>query len=176
MAQSVSSLNNVTIGAASLVWGTNSLGHTLGGCKFTFDRKFTQLEVDKYGKTPVEMALNGTTLTIEATLAEPLIDFLAFAIPEAPSLGITHDKLGLGNDAGVGLRQYAKPLVLHPSARPASVLDDDIVIYLAVPTDKVEMDYQVDKQRTFKVTFTALVDETRGNGFRLGQIGQDPIS
>lgn len=176
MAQSVSSLSNVTIGAATLVWGTNSLGHTLGGCKFTFDRNFQALNVDKYGTTPIEFALTGQNLTIEVTMAEPLIDFLAFAIPEAPSLGVTHDKLGLGNEAGLGLRQYAKPLVMHPVKNPVNVFDDDIVIYLAVPTDKVEMDYQVDKQRVFKVTYTALVDETRGNGFRLGQVGQDPIS
>lgn len=172
-----SSLDNVTIGAASISWGGVSLGHTLGGAKFTFDRKFTELEVDKYGKTPVELALNGQDLMIEVTLAEPVADFIANALPEATLVdGSLHSKIGLGVDAGVGLRQYAKQLVLHPLKNDVSDLSGDIVIYQAVSYDKLELDYTVDKQRVFKVNFRALVDETRGNGFRLGQIGQDPLS
>lgn len=171
-------IQNVTIGAATLTWGGNTLGHTLGGAKLIFDRKFTELEVDQYGKTPVELALNGQDLMIEVTLAEPIVDYIFNAIPESTELigSQGREKLGLGKDAGVGLRQFAKQLILHPNAKANTDVSQDVVVYLAVADQKFEMDYVVDKQRTFKVTFRALVDESRGNGFRLGQIGQDPIS
>lgn len=173
----VPNIQNVTIGAATITWGGNTLGHTLGGAKLTFDRKFTELEVDKYGKTPVEMALNGQDLQIEVTLAEPIVDYIASSIPEGTLLtGGVGKKMGLGVDAGATLRQYAKQLILHPVALPNTNVSQDVVIYQAVSVDKLEMDYVVDKQRVYKVMFRALVDENRGNGFRLGQIGQDPIS
>lgn len=173
----VPNIQNVTIGAATITWGGNTLGHTLGGAKLTFDRKFTELEVDKYGKTPVELALNGQDLQIEMTLAEPIVDYIFNSIPEGTLLtGGVGKKLGFGVDAGATLRQYAKQLILHPNALPNTNVSQDIVIYQAVSDTKLEMDYVVDKQRVFKVTFRALVDENRGNGFRLGQMGQDPIS
>lgn len=171
-----SSLSNVSMGAASITWGGVYLGHTLGGAKFAFDRNFTELQVDKYGKTPVELALTGENLTIEVTCAEPIVDFMANAVPESADIGTIKKKIGLGVDAGTGLRQFAKQLILHPLDNAVTDVSEDVVVYLAVSVDKLELNYEVDKQRVFKVLFKALVDESRGNGYRLGQIGQDPIS
>lgn len=173
----MANISNVAIGAASVTWGGVSLGHTHDGAKFIFDRKFQELEVDQYGKTPVDLALVGQDLKVEVTLAEPIVDYLFTAVPEAAdAIGGVGEKLGLGTDAGKSLRSLAKQLILHPLNKVATDLSQDVTIFQAVADEKLELDYKVDGQRVFKVVFRALVDETRGNGYRLGQIGPSTIS
>lgn len=170
-------ISNVTVGACTLTYNGVLLGHTLGGSKLQIDRKFVDLQVDQYGKTPVEIVLTGQDLKLETTLAEPTLVNLDTVIPEANKItGGLGSKLGLGSDAGFALRATAFPLQLHPINRAATDLTADVLIYLAVNDQPVELNYEVDKQRVFKVTFRGLVSEAYGAGFRLGQIGVEQIS
>lgn len=156
--------------------GGTLLGHTLGGIKFTFDRTFTDLMVDQY-TSAVDMALTGNDLKIEVSYAEPVTEYLARAIPEATFASSASDsKLGLGTDSGLLLSTKAKQLVFHPRRNPASNQDEDIYIFKAVSVDSVELDYNPTDQRILKVTYRGLVDETRGDGYRLGRVGNDLIS
>ncbi len=173
----MASIQNVTIGPATLTYKGIVLGHTLGGAKLSYDRKFKELNVDQYGQSMVDMALISNDLRIEVTLAEPVVAQIQYAVPEATyTTGVGGAKLALGSDAGVTLRQYAGELVLHPQAKATNDRTQDVTIYLAVAIDKLEMDYTVDKQRTYKVIFAGLIDETRGNGLRLGHIGTASVS
>lgn len=170
-------ISNITVGACQLTYNGVALGHTLGGSKLTVDRKFVELEVDQYGKTPVELVLTGQDLKLETTLAEPTISNLDLVIAEANKVtGNLGTKLGLGADAGFGLRAEAFPLQLHPLNRASTDLTADVLIYLAVNDQPIDLNYEVDKQRVFKVTFRGLVSEAYGPGFRLGQIGVEQIS
>jgi len=74
------------------------------------------------------------------------------------------------------LRQDAKALRLHPRNKGATDLSEDVNIWLAVSVEKVEIGYKIDEQRVIETTFRALVDETKPDGARLGQIGPDTIS
>lgn len=170
-------ISNVSMGAATLSWGGVDLGHTWGGATVTIDRKFVDLNVDQYGDTPVDKVLTGNELKVEITLAEPVVHKIAQAAPESLDIiGTLGEKLPIGYDAGRNLRPFAKQLVLHPLDNVPTDLTDDVVIYLAVSGDPIALNYQFDKQRLFKVTFYGLVDETKANGYRLGQIGQAAIS
>lgn len=173
----MSQIANVRIGDCDVFFGGVALGHTKGGVEFTFEREFEDLTVDKYGSMPVDMALTGQNLMIKAFLAEITNDVMNVAIPEGKyALGATDDKLGLGTDSGYLLRQDAKVLRLHPRSRAVSDLSEDVNIWLAVSTENVELGYKIDEQRIIETTFRALVDETKPDGSRLGQIGPDTIS
>lgn len=170
-------LNNLRIGAVSALLGGVNLGHSKDGAEFQFKRDFTQLTVDQFGETTVDMALKGQELTVKLFLAEPNVATLHAAMPEqGHASGANGERQGLGVDAGVTLRQYAKPLILHPLNRAANDDSEDINIYQAVSIDSIPLNYKVDEQRVVEVTFMAFVDETYGNGRRLGHIGRANIS
>jgi hypothetical protein len=126
---------------------------------------------------PLDMALTGVDLTIEATFAEVTTPYIAIATPEGRYDSTASDqKLGIGRDSGFLLSTTAKQYVFHPRNLPSSNQDEDIYIFKAVSIDKVELDYTIDGQRLLKVTWRALVDETQPDGSRLGRIGNNLIS
>jgi hypothetical protein len=170
-------LANVSLGAATVSLGGVDVGHTWGGAVVTIDRKFVDLNVDFYGTMPIDRVLTGQTLEVEVTMAEVQAHNIAASIPEATDfIGSLHEKVAIGSPIGTKLSQYAKQLILHPVDRPVNDLTQDVVIYNAVAGDPIVLNYQFDKQRLFKMKFYGLVSEAHGTGFRLGQIGQDPVS
>lgn len=170
-------LANVSMGAATISLGGVDVGHTWGGAIVTIDRKFVDLNVDFYGTMPVDRVLTGQGLEVEVTLAEPVAHQIANVFPEATDfIGSLHEKIAIGSPIGTKLSTYAKQLILHPVDRALTDLTQDLVIYNAVAGDPIVLNYQFDKQRLFKMKFYGLVSEAHGTGFRLGQIGQDPVS
>jgi hypothetical protein len=170
-------IENIRMGACGVIFDNVSLGHTKDGAEFQFERSFEDLMVDQYGETAVDKALTGQKLTVKVFLAEPSVANLHVAMPEqGHASGGNGERVGLGVDAGALLRQYAKELVLHPLKNAANDDSEDIHIYKAVSVETVPMNYKVNEQRIIEVTFQALVDETYGNGRRLGHIGPANIS
>jgi len=173
----MANIQNVRIGDVDVFLNEIHLGHTKGGVDFKFERSFEDLQVDKYGETPIDMALTGQNLTVEANLAEITNDVMNVAVPEGKyNLGTLDDKLGLGTDAGYLLRQDAKPLRLHPRNKAATDYSEDIYVWLAVSSEPLELGFKIDEQRVVKVTFRALVDESQPDGSRLGRVGPPNIS
>jgi hypothetical protein len=78
----MANIQNVRIGDVDVFLNEIHLGHTKGGVDFKFERSFEDLTVDKYGETPVDMALTGQNLTVEANLAEITNDVFNVAVPE----------------------------------------------------------------------------------------------
>lgn len=172
----MANISNVRIGAARVTWGGVDLGHTRDGAEFTFTREFEDLLVDQYA-SPVEMALTSQDLRIKVYLAEPSVSSLHVASPEGDyAVDDEGERLGLGTDAGATLRQYAKQLVLHPLKNALADDGEDVVVYKAVSVEEVPLNYKIDEQRIVEVTFRALIDETYGNGRRLGHIGPANVS
>lgn len=173
----MSKIENLRMSAAALTYGGVSLGHTSGGVTFNYEPSTEDLTADQYGDTPVDKVLTGQNVTVVANLAEPVVGVLNAAIPAGlHSVAGAGERIGIGNDAGYSLRGDSKQLVLHPVDKSASDTSEDIVIYKAVVADSVELNYEVDGQRVFEVTFSALIDETYGTGRRLGHIGSTNVS
>lgn len=153
------------------------LGHTLDGIEFEVDRRFSPVNVDKYGDTPIDLILKGTTVTIKMKLAQQNWRQLDEAMPETSSFdgaGIK-DRVDLGGDTGYSLRSTAKQLVIHP-LKNLGVFEDDITIYRAVSSEPITLPYKIDEQQVVEVTWTALVSEEYGAGRRLGHIGDAAVS
>lgn len=167
---------NIKIGECDVFYNGEVIGHTKGGVEFSFEREFEDLTVDQYGSMALDKALTGEKLQVKVFIAEPTKENLAYSIPEGryDYNGEEDNKLGLGRDAGYLLSQDAVELRLHP--RNETDTNNDIYIWKAVSVEAVELAYKVDEQRILEVTFEALVDETRIDGYRLGRIGDDLIS
>lgn len=165
-------------GPCNIIFDGVNIGHTLGGVTFTAAREFTKVMVDKYGSTPIDFILNGTTATIEFVLAQDEYRQRDISMPESSSYdgAGSLDRADIGGDAGYSLRTDAKELRIHPLKRAVSDFTDDIVIYKAVSTGDVEVPYKVDEQQVVPITMTALVDEAYGVGRRLGHIGSAAVS
>jgi hypothetical protein len=171
-------IQNIAVGVCSVEWKGSDLGHTKEGVMVRIENSFEDLTVDQYGTTPVNMVLTGTRAEVETALAEDTFQVLQRAITFSdPLSGVNGNRLQVGANAGQLYGTKAGLLRLHPIALPASDKSQDWVFYLSVPkSDGVELAYKVDEQRVIPVTFTALVDESKVEGNRLGHRGVDSVS
>lgn len=180
--------SNINVGDADVYINGEVVGYLLGGSKWKVDRTWVDLNVDEFGTAPLDMALTGHDLTLELNIAEITTPNLAKAIPEGRyDPGTAGDsKLGIGRSSGFLLSSVAQQLVIHPrrygavnyspvAPNPGNQ-ENDLFIWKAVSVDSVELNYEFDKQRVFKVTYRALVDTTRIDGYYLGRVGNDTIS
>lgn len=177
MAQGVADIDDTRIGDCDVYEDEILVGHTLGGVMYAINREWTDVTVDKYGSSAVDKALTGTKFTIKASLAAPITENLARAYPEGTyASGVQSDKLGIGADAGYRARTGAKPVRLHPRYLADDVHDEDIYMHLGFASGSIEQEFKIDAQRKLEIEWEALVDESKPNGSRLGQIGDDVIS
>lgn len=154
------------------------VGHTLDGAELEAARELTEVNVDKYGATPIDLVLTGNNLTLKFKMAQADWDQWNIAIPETSSHdgSAAKDRADFGADAGYSLRQDAGLLVMHPMANAETDLSEDLTIYLAVSSDNVTVPYKNDEQRVIEVTMKALVSEAYGTGRRLGHYGPADVS
>lgn len=150
-----------------------ALGHTLDGVELEYERELTEVKVDQYGNTPIDLILTGNHLRIKFKLAQTEFDQWNAAVPETSSYdgaGIK-DRVDFGADAGYSLRADAGVLVIHPMKNSLGDPSDDVTIYLAVSADNITLPMKIDEQRVLEITMTALVTEAYGTGRRLGHYG-----
>lgn len=154
------------------------LGHTLDGIELTAQRELTEVNVDRAGKTPIDLVLTGNHLTLKFKLAQTEWDQWKAAIPETSSYdgSGTNDRIDFGADAGYSLRGDAGLLVIHPEKNAATDFSDDITIYKAVSADDITLPLKIDEQRVLEITMTALYVEDYGTGRRLGHYGPANVS
>lgn len=161
-------ITNVKLGVCSVNFNDTDLGHTKGGVVVTYSPEYHDVTVDKYGNTVVEKVLIGEKLTVKVPMAEATMANLAIAMPATSGAA---EKTTIGDLAGTALAALAKQLVLHPIANDAADLSEDVVLYKAVVTSEIVLDYTYDGERVVEVTFEALLDEDRSAGDYLGLIG-----
>lgn len=169
-------IKNVQIGVQNITYGGEDLGHTNGGCEFTYEPEYTDIVVDLYGNTVVDKALTGEVVRVTVPLAELTLEKLKNAIPTATIVEDTTSgkkKLTIGSTAGKRLSASAKELVLHPSWLPKDDKTFDIKLHKAVITSEVALPFRKDEQTVYEVEFTALIDESQEDGGLLAVIGDD---
>jgi len=163
-------VSNIKIGACSVTYGGTELGHTKGGVTVSYAPSFADITADEYGETPVDKALTGEEISVAVPLAESTIANLLEAIPASTSAN-GGGAATMGKTAGHLLSTDAKELVLHPLRNEASDDSEDVVLYKAVATDTVEVNYEVDNEQVVEVTFTGLIDSARSDGALIGHFG-----
>lgn len=167
----MSDVANIKIGACSVNFGGVDLGHTKGGVTVNYSPEYSEITADQYGKSIIDRSLVGEKLTVKVPLAETQVANLAKVIPMGTLAGAGNKRVTLGKDAGARLAALAAALVLHPLVNAANNRDDDVVIYKAVVSGEVELNYSVEDERVMEVEFEALIDTSKSNGSYLGIIG-----
>lgn len=173
-------ISKLTVAAGSTVtFGGVDLGHTVDGAEIEIEREFTDVTADMYGTTPIDMVLTGQRATVTLKLAEIKAGSMNVVMPENDyDIGAAFaDHTHFGTKAGYSLRDDAAELVISPTGNNAGN-DLDITLFKAVSTGNATLAYKIDEQSVFEVTFTALVDESRGDtdGRYLGRYGRTAIS
>lgn len=171
-------LSKLRIGRRRVIFKGIDMGHTIDGVVLKIDRKFKEVVVDKYGSTPVDMALTGQDITIAIKLAQPDFNSWRMAVPESSEYDGTGalDRVNFGADAGKLLRNDAGLLVLHKPENALSDDSEDYTFYRAVSAEPIDTEFKVDNQQVVALTFHCLVDESYDDGRRLGHFGPAAVS
>lgn len=155
-------MENFHIGAGSLTIGGTDVGETTeDGVVVTYEPNIHLHHSGKFGTTPVKASLIGMNLTVQVTLGETTL-----ANMQKVFAGVITET-GQVKFGGVAGREITgAELVLTPfdGTDPWTFLN-------AVPTSSVEVAYQVENERVYQVTFTALVDEEADDDENLATVG-----
>lgn len=154
------------------------VGHTLDGVELEAEREFTEVQVDRYGHTPIDLVLTGNNLRAKFKMAQATWLQWNVAVPETSSYdgAAAADRADFGADAGASLRAEAGVLTIHPEKNVNTDLSEDVTIYLAVSSETVTLPMKIDEQAVIEVTMRALVSEAFGTGRRLGHFGPADVS
>lgn len=145
--------------------------YTKGGMMFRYSENFWAPTFDQTGDTPVDQVKVGESATAEVFLAERVLDKLAEMFPAAELVTDATDpkkkKLVWGGMIGQGFRQFAKPLTLRPienlgETPEEDIKDGDITLLHAIPRAEFEFAFQLQQERIYKVSFTAVPDKATG--------------
>lgn len=74
---------NVTIGVCRVLYDDVDLGLTKGGVEVEVQSETYKVEVDQYGKTPINEIIMGRTISVKVPLAETTLDNLVATMPGA---------------------------------------------------------------------------------------------
>lgn len=162
-------ITKVELGACSITFNGVDLGHTLEGCEFTYEPVHTEVKVDKYGETVVDLRLIGEKVTVKCKLAEFKNTNWAVAIPQGAYAGAANARRTFGAAAGKKGSDDAAQLVIHPLDK--GTREHDIVLHKAYVQNAITIAHKNDEQKTMEVEFMALVDESKSDGNYLGLIG-----
>ena len=164
---------NVKMGVCSIVHDGVDLGLTKGGTEFTYTPEFHTVTVDQFGTTPINEYLIGEKAQAKAILAESTLALIKTICPMATQvIDGAKSKLTFGSKPGLELLSRSKKLVLHPLSMGNDV-SLDVTIYKAAIKSELKLNYKVDSEYLYEVTFAALPDVTKADGNLLFCIGDE---
>lgn len=138
------------IGAGSLTVGGTDVGHTTPeGVVVNVEPNVHIHQSGKFGTTGVKASIIGYEVTVQITMAEATLANLQRAIAGSTADGA---RVKIGGVAGTEVT--GAELVLTPFDGTEAWTFRN-----AVPNSPIEVAYQVENERVYQVTFTALVDE-----------------
>jgi hypothetical protein len=167
-----SDTKNVKLGVCKVFFDDNDLGYTQGGVEVTVSSETHKVEVDQFGKTPINEYVMGRSVTAKVPLAETTLENLAAIMPGATLVtdGVDPTKKRVDVSSGIGtdLLSIAKELRLHPIGKADSDKSDDFVIHQAATAGALNFAYKVDAERIFNCEFMGYPDATTGKLFSVG--------
>src|SRR5699024_8454626 len=121
-----------------------------GGVEVEVATETHEVQVDQFGKAPVDEVIMGRTVTAKVPLAETTLENLIKIMPGATLVGSGNDKkVVVTHGAGISLLKIAKKLRLHPKANAANDKSDDFVIPLAGTAGALQFAYKLEDERIF---------------------------
>ena len=156
------------LGPCQITFDSVDLGKTMGGVTFRDSVVEVKVLEDQAGSTPVDTILTGRTIEVEVPMSRSTLAQLAKVIPGASNGG---SYVLVKNQAGIARAANAALLVLQPLVDGVAS-GDALTIFLASPSTDIELTFDNENQRVYKVKFIAYPDADNSN--RLYQIGGTP--
>lgn len=153
---------NFHIGAGAVSIDGTDIGETTpNGVVITYEPEIHFHKSGKYGNTPVKASLIGRTLTMEMELAETTLANMGKVFAGAEVVGTETVMFGGIPTEIEGVELELTPYDGTPPWR----------FHNAVPSSSVAMNYTVEDERVFKVTFTAMISSENSEDNNLAAVG-----
>lgn len=149
-------IENIKMSAGNLTYGTTDLGYTMEGITVEITDEVQDLVVDQ-SLSPVGKKLTSRKVKVSTVLAEESLTLLKEVTPGAVLTvdGTDPTKMRLDIPASdVDMLAYKKPLLIVPTDSTSA--NDHVTVHNALPNVNMSFAYQKDKQRGYKVEFSAL--------------------
>lgn len=154
------SAGNYQLGPCEIVDNTSgrSLGRTNGGVSLKIEETSVTLHTDQDGETPVDEVITGTTVTIEANLAEITLENIAFMMKTT----VVNNQVKIAPNVGTSLFANSRELCLKPYVQGAVTTDEKQMILIPRAGIKAtpNMQYNARDQRVIAFTATGYPDST----------------
>lgn len=165
-----SDTKNVKIGVCKIFLDGVDLGFTKGGVEVSVQTETHKVQIDQFGKTPINEYIMGRSVNIKVPLAETTLENLAATMPGATLVrGANNIPTRVDVPVGVGqnLLDFAKPLTLHPIGKADGDTSEDFVVPLAATAGALSFAYKLEDERVFNVEFNGYPD-SNGKLFSVG--------
>ena len=156
------------LGPCSVEFNGVNVGTSKGGITFRDTTNQQAIMEDQAGSTPVDHVITGRTIEVEVLLSRVSLAQLSKVIPGASSFG---SYIKVNNEPGTTRFSGAQKLVLAPVVN-GSDSADKLTIFKAAPRTEIELVFDNEGQRVYKVVFTGYPDSSNNN--QLYQIGNAP--
>lgn len=153
------------LGPCQVTFNSVDLGKTLGGVTFRDSMNQVPVMEDQAGSTPVDHILTGRNIQVEVPMSRSTLAQLTTVIPGSSSFG---SFTIVSNHAGIARAANAAQLVLTPLVDGVAS-GDSLTIYKASPITDIELTFDNENQRVYKVMFNVYPDSENSN--RLYKIG-----
>lgn len=167
-----SDTKNVKMGVCLVYFGDEDLGYTKGGVEVEVQTETHEVQIDQFGKSPVDEVIMGRTCTAKVPLAETTLENMVKIMPgariETDKTDPTLRRVVVPNAVGTSLLKIAKELRLHPKSNAADDQSEDFVIPLAATAGGLQFAYQLENERIYNCTFKGYPDPKDGTLFIVG--------
>ena len=160
--------DKIFAGPAAVNFDGDDLGVTIGPAEWTPETSTRPRNTSRWGETNVDIIHTGEKHSVKVVLAESAIAVLEATLPEGATTTSTRY---FGRVPGGLMSTHAGILRLRPVAEDAS--DDaskDFVFYKAVVTGCDAVGWSIENERTYGVTFEAMIDDDKDDGKKIGYI------
>lgn len=164
-----SDIKNVKLGVCSVMFDAKDLGYTQGGVEVTVKTDTHKVNIDQFGKTPINEYIMGREVTVKVPLAETTLENLVATMPGATLItdmvDPTKKVVNVPTGIGTNLLDIAKKLVLRPVGKTDA--SEDFTIFKAATAGGLNFAYKLENERIFNVEFTGYPD-AQGQLFAVG--------
>jgi hypothetical protein len=156
------------LGPCSITYNSVDLGSTLGGAKFRYTEESRPVNEDQKGVTNVDEIKVGASCEAEVVLTRSTLAQLSKVIGGNTYVG---GVLSVSNPINVSMYDNAKVLILKPiiAGVPSTTPGTWLTISKAYPKVDLEILYNNEGQRVYKVIFKAFPDASTGLIWKIGE-------
>ena len=163
MAETIGPLRD--LGPCEVIFDGSSLGETFGGVTFRHSQETVPVRTDRGGTTDRDNIFVGETCEVEASMSRNALAELSAVMPGATGSGTSGDQMVVRSVVGRSSFENAAILILKPIVEGVTSVDTAnwLTVFIASPRVDLELQYDNENQRTYKLMFKGYPVQTAGS-------------